>query len=140
VDFTTVSYFPYHGGGISVRDGDWKLIQRYTRKPESYEGLVELFHLGDDLGETKNLASEMPEKVAELRKIVDAHFEKTGGLAPKRNPDFQSAPVTSGAAVDPSRGLVPKQCKAALIDGALRVNPAGKNPFLGTAQVKSRVS
>ena len=49
-----------------MRDGDWKFIRRYTRKPDSYDGLVELFNLKDDLGESKNLAAEMPEKVAEL--------------------------------------------------------------------------
>ena len=132
----SVSYFPYHGGGISVRLGDWKLIQRYTRKPESYDGLVELFDLKDDLGETNNLASEMPEKVAELSRLIDAHFEKTGGLAPKRNPNYQSQAHPSIKSADPTRGLVPKQSKITLRDGALRATPAGNLPFLGTAQVK----
>lgn len=135
---TTVSYFPYHGGGISVRVGDWKLIQRYTRKPDSYDGLVELFNLKDDLGETNNLASAMPEKVAEFSKLIEAHFKKTGGLPPKQNPDFQTQAAAPGKSADPSRGLVPKHSEISLNEGALRVTPTGKMPFLGTAQVKSQ--
>ncbi|MDF1657151.1 MAG: sulfatase, partial [Verrucomicrobiales bacterium] len=135
---TTVSYFPYHGGGISVRGGDWKLIQRYTRKPDSYDGLVELFNLKDDLGETNNLASAMPEKVAEFSKLIEAHFEKTGGLPPKQNPDFQTQAAAPGKSADPSRGLVPNHSEISLNEGTLRVTPTGKMPFLGTAQVKSQ--
>jgi len=133
---TSVSYFPYHGGGVSVRDGDWKLIQRYTRKPDSYEGLVELFNLKDDLGESRNLAAEMPEKVAELSKLIDMHFQQTGGLAPKPNPDYQPGTVTPTKSRSPTHGLVPRQCRIESIDGAIRVIAEGKNPFLGTAQVK----
>lgn len=135
---TSVSFFPYHGGGISVRKGDWKLIQRYSRNPEKYEGLVELFHLKGDLGETNNLAKAMPEKVAELSKLVEAHFEQTGGLAPKRNPGYKPPTDSAGNPAEPSRGLVPKQCEITLHEGALRATPTGKMPFLGTAQVKAR--
>lgn len=134
---TSVSYFPYHGGGISVRVGDWKMIQRYSRKPDSYDGLVELFNLKDDLGETQNLASAMPEKVAEFSKLIDAHFEKTGGLAPMRNPDYQPQAASPNKSADPSRGLVPKQSTISLNGGALHVTPTGRVPFLGTAQVKA---
>lgn len=133
---TSVSYFPYHGGGISVRDGDWKLIQRYSRKPDSYEGLVELFNLKDDLGESQNLAGKMPEKVAELSKLIDTHFQQTGGLPPKLNPNFRPTAVASAKSKSPTHGLVPKQCRIESIDGAIRVIAQGKSPFLGTAQVK----
>ena len=133
---TSVSYFPYHGGGISVRDGDWKLIQHYTRKPDSYDGLVELFNLKDDLGESKNLADEMPEKVAEFNELIEAHFKRTGGLPPKPNPDFQPRTTAPTKSRSPTHGLVPKQCRIESIDGGIRVIAQGKNPFLGTAQAK----
>ena len=131
-----MSYFPYHGGGISVRDGDWKLIRRYTRRPDQYEGLVELFNLKDDLGESRNLAAEMPEKVAEFDKLIEAHFEKTGGLPPKPNPDHQPRAVAPTQSKSPTQGLVPKQCRIDPIEGGIRVVPQGGQPFLGTAQVK----
>lgn len=135
----SISFFPYHNAGISVREGDWKLIQRFVRKPDEYEGLVELFDLKNDLGETTNLAARMPKKVAELSKLIDAHFEKTGGLTPKPNPEYEpplnrNAPKNAGRPL--THGLVPKQCRIEPIDGGIRVIPQGKMPFLGTAQVR----
>ncbi|HUV66254.1 MAG TPA: sulfatase-like hydrolase/transferase [Sedimentisphaerales bacterium] len=85
---TSFSWFPYHDAGISVRKGDWKLIRRFKENPKYYAGLVELYHLKDDLGETNNLAKQMPGKVAELGKLIDRHFIETGGLYPKPNPAF----------------------------------------------------
>lgn len=133
---TTVSFFPYHNAGISVRDGDWKLIRRFVRKPDEYEGLAELFNLNDDLGETNNLAEKMPEKVAELGKLIDAHFKKTSGLAPESNPAYQKPTLKSGIPKSAIHGLVPRQCHIDQIDGNIRVVSEGKMPFLGTAQVK----
>ena len=75
-------------GAYSLRAGDWKLIRRFKENPKYYEGLVELYNLKDDLGETKNLAKEMPEKVAELGKLIDQHFAQTGGLYPRPNPAY----------------------------------------------------
>ena len=57
---------PCRKHGISVRDGDWKLIRHYSRRPNSYEGLVELFNLKDDLGESRNLADSYPDIAASL--------------------------------------------------------------------------
>jgi len=65
-----VWHFPNHWGpagpGIgpssAIRLGDWKLIHYYEPgRP------AELFHLGDDLGETHNLAEERPEIRDRLR-------------------------------------------------------------------------
>ena len=78
----------------------------------------------------------MPEKVDEFSKLIDAHFEKTGGLPPKPNPDVQPRTTAPRKSKSPTRGLVPKQCRIESIDGAIRVIAQGKNPFLGTAQVK----
>ena len=78
----------------------------------------------------------MPEKVAELGKLIDEHFEKTGVLAPKHNPDFQSGTTASTKSRTPTHGLVPKQCRIESIGGAIHVIAQGKNPLLGTAQVK----
>lgn len=49
----------------AVRQGDWKLVWR-ALLPAS----IELFNLKDDPSETKNLADQHPEKVAELQKRV----------------------------------------------------------------------
>jgi len=87
---TSFSWFPYHDAGIAVRKGDWKLIRRFVENPKYYEGMVELFNLKEDLGETNNLAKEMPNKVAELGLLIDNHFAHTGGLYPKKNLEYKS--------------------------------------------------
>lgn len=47
----------------AIRDGEWKLVWR-TQLPQS----VELYNLAEDPSETKNLAGQHPEKVADLQK------------------------------------------------------------------------
>jgi len=54
---------PFRAG---VREGDWKLIWR-TPLPEA----VELYNIAEDPSETKNVATENPEKVVALKKRVN---------------------------------------------------------------------
>jgi arylsulfatase A-like enzyme len=51
----------------SVREGDWKLIWR-TLLPQS----VDLYNIAEDPSETKNLAQEKPDKVAQLQQRANA--------------------------------------------------------------------
>lgn len=53
------------GGGLAIRKGPWKLIP-----PVGMKQKPELYNLDDDLGETKNLASRMPDKVKELSDLL----------------------------------------------------------------------
>lgn len=48
----------------ALRQGDWKA---YRRAPEAP---IELYDLSKDIGETTDLASQMPDKVAELEKLM----------------------------------------------------------------------
>jgi len=61
-------YPHYHGSGSkpsgAIRAGDYKLIEWYE------DNSVELYNLKDDLGEKNDLAAKMPEKAAELRKML----------------------------------------------------------------------
>lgn len=80
-------YPHYHGSGWSpgaaVRCGDYKLIEFYE------EDAVELYNLREDLGEQNDLAAEMPEKVAQLRRKL-AHWQKSvGGDMPRPNPAYK---------------------------------------------------
>ncbi len=57
----------------TIQSGDWKLMEFFE------DGRLELYNLRQDIGETKNLARENPEKVKELhdkmlawRKAIDA--------------------------------------------------------------------
>ena len=54
---------PFRG---AIREGDWKLIW-HTLLPQK----IELYDIASDPSETKNVAAEHPEKVAELQKRVN---------------------------------------------------------------------
>ena len=57
----------------AVRHGDWKLVlqgQLVEGAPPADD--VHLSNLAEDLGERTNLATELPEKTAELRQLAEA--------------------------------------------------------------------
>jgi len=59
--------------GNAIREGDWKLISplkvaRFLEDAGS--GEWELYNLKDDIGETKNLANQYPEKVERLKRLL----------------------------------------------------------------------
>ena len=129
------TWFPHLIPAVSVRQGDWKLIRRF-QPHRDYPDIHELYNLKADIGETKNLAATMPEKVKELDALIDVFVEQTGALYPQPNPAYMPRASTDSTPHDPMQGLVPKFCKAALVDGALRIEADGRAPFLGTAQVR----
>ncbi|WP_348534082.1 MULTISPECIES: arylsulfatase [unclassified Lentimonas] len=54
-------------GRYAITDGNWKLIL-----PASKKGAAELYDLASDRAETKNVAAQHPEKVAQLQKQITA--------------------------------------------------------------------
>jgi len=79
-------HYPHYGnqGGFpasAIRQGDYKLIQRLE------DGRVHLYNLKTDIGERNDLAEAMPEKVAELQKLLFAWYKETGArfLEPKED-------------------------------------------------------
>ena len=78
-------YFPdYHHDlpGMAVRNGDYKLIE------SSEDGHLELYNLSEDVGEQKNLAAKMPDKVADLKKTLHARREALGAKQATPNPEY----------------------------------------------------
>lgn len=63
------------GGTPALRSGNWKYIPAPGSggwgKGGDQSQPVQLYHLADDLGETKNLAATMPEKVAEMNALLE---------------------------------------------------------------------
>ena len=55
-------------GKLSIRKGSWKYISPGPKAKPSAPG--ELYNLADDLAETRNLAADKPEIVAELRETL----------------------------------------------------------------------
>jgi len=83
-------YTPATGGRPAsyVRKGDWKLIRFYCDN-EDQTDRYELYNLKDDLGEKNDLAGKMPEKVKELRALLDTFLRDTHATLPKPNPAYK---------------------------------------------------
>jgi len=64
--------------GGAIRQGDYKLIENYD------DNSVELYNLAEDLGETRELSKQMPEKAAELLQKLQAWRKDSGALMPVR--------------------------------------------------------
>ncbi|MFA5690023.1 MAG: sulfatase [Kiritimatiellales bacterium] len=74
-----------------IRAGDYKLIHEYET------GTDELYNLKTDLGEEKNLAAELPEKVSELREKLTAWLKEMDAVIPCEpnpayNPEYRQRP------------------------------------------------
>jgi arylsulfatase A-like enzyme len=73
-------YPHYHGSGwkpgSALRKGDWKLVVHYENNT------TELFNLKDDPGETMNIAKSNPEKVKELKAILDKKLAESNAKFP----------------------------------------------------------
>lgn len=89
-------YPHYHAGGFSlpdqpnngpysaIRAGNWKLIEYFE------DDRVELYDLDRDIRESMDLATSMPEKAAELRKMLTLWRASVGAQLPTPNPDYDA--------------------------------------------------
>lgn len=68
-----------YGSGSAVRLGDWKYIFYHNPAQKVRE---ELFNLREDIGETKNLATTNPAKLAEMRKLLKECLIKNDAQMP----------------------------------------------------------
>ena len=73
-----------------VQIGDWKLMEFLE------DGRLELYNLGDDIGETKNLAKEMPEKTKEFHARLKAWRAEVKAPMPTTNVPDSSKPEAKG--------------------------------------------
>ncbi len=67
-------HYPHYsnqGGfpGGAIRQGDYKLVERYE------DGRTHLYHLKTDPGESQDLAPSMPDKVLQMRKRLHAWYQ-----------------------------------------------------------------
>ncbi len=71
------------GPGGAVRAGDFKLIEFYE------DNRIELYNLQADFGEQHDLATEMPEKAAELRRMLHEWRNEVEAVMPQPNPNWR---------------------------------------------------
>ena len=99
-------YTPATGGfpSVWVRRGDWKLIRFFCDGPEQTDRF-ELYHLKNDIGETKNLAAEHPDMVKEFDALISQHLKDINAVIPVKNPVYDST------AKAPEPGKKPQKAK-----------------------------
>ena len=91
-------------GTPGLRSGSWKYIPAPSAgskgKPGDPSQPVQLYNLADDLGETKNLAAAMPEKVAEMKALLEKLItdgRSTPGAVQKNDVEVVRYPSESNA-------------------------------------------
>lgn len=82
-------YPHYHTEGATpysaVRKGDWKLIKSYESDS------LELYNLAEDIGESKNVALNYPDKTKELAELLSDWKKSVGAQEPLDNPNYDPA-------------------------------------------------
>lgn len=121
-------YYPHYQAlppHAAVRSGDWKLLHFYE------EGRNELYHLASDIGETQDLAAELPETTAALAGLLDQHLNHLKAPRPVGNPNHDAARAREAVRGQPGKGV------AELHPPVTTPDPAGAIPLTalpGTAE------
>ncbi len=81
-------------GVPSLRHGEWKYIAARGSggwgKGGDQSQPVQLYNLADDVGETRNLASEQPERLAQMKTLLETLVTRgRSTLGPRQNNDVQ---------------------------------------------------
>lgn len=82
----------------AVRQGDWKLIYFHANLT------LELYHLAEDLSETKNLVESQPEKTRALTELLAAHLRETGAQMPTDRRTGKPVPLPDKLVAGPATG------------------------------------
>ena len=132
-------HFPHYtnqGGrpAGAIREGDWKLVESFE------DDSVELFNLAQDVGETRNLAADEPQRAAHLRSRLEAWRKTVGTQLPTPNPEFDAALHRRlYVEQDPSRLLAAATAAATAPDwkqwrAAMNAATAGRSPLVTPAE------
>ena len=99
------THVPGHGAtphwlppSTSVHQGDWKLIRTF-HYGENKNHQYRLYNLREDIGESKNLAADHPNKVRELDNLIEEYISEANVVIPLPNSKFdpnQSDPSKIG--------------------------------------------
>jgi len=73
--------------GVSLRVGDWKLIRYFYDSPDQTHR-YELYNLRDDLGETRNLAGQDPQRVKNMDSRIEEILRDTKCVVPVKHDGY----------------------------------------------------
>ena len=68
------------GRRLALRVGDWKFVQRRPRNKKGKSGKPELYDLSADVGEQRDLAAAQPERLAEMKAMLEALVGSARGV------------------------------------------------------------
>ncbi len=81
-----------------VQVGDWKLMEFLE------DGRLELYNLSDDIGETKNLATEMPDKAKDLHARLVTWRAEVNAPMPTKNDPAEAKPKATAKGKGKGKG------------------------------------
>ena len=104
------SFFPHSPGvpdtlppAVTVTGNEWKLI-RLFHAGENGAHAYRLYNLKNDIGETRDLSAEQPDRVKALDALIEKFLADTKAVVPKPNPKFNpNAPAPKPGARKPQK-------------------------------------
>jgi arylsulfatase A-like enzyme len=104
------SFFPHSPGvpdtlppAVTVTGDEWKLI-RLFHEGEGGAHAYRLYNLKNDIGETRDLSAEQPDRVKALDALIEKFLADTRAVVPKPNPKFNpNAPAPKPGARKPPK-------------------------------------
>jgi len=109
--------------GIAVVTDDWKLIRLFHDGPDASHRHL-LFHLKEDIGETRDLAAEQPQRVLEMDAWIQAHLADTQALVPQPNPAYRAGGGGGNGGWRAGKGS-----EIEIVDGALVLAASTNDPW-----------
>jgi arylsulfatase A-like enzyme len=94
-------YYPTTTPVSAILARDWKLLEYFE------DGHLELYNLGDDPSEKRDLAAAMPDRAKELHARLAAWRKSVNAPMPEKNPGFRQKPV--GQALWPAKPWIPPE-------------------------------
>lgn len=77
-----------HKPAGAIREGDYKLIEWYEPTFWNEENQISLFNVREDMGETNDLAKELPDLAARLREKLHQWRSSVGAQEMTKNPNY----------------------------------------------------
>ena len=75
---------------MAVHTGDWKLIRLFHQGDNGAHDYL-LYDLANDIGESKNLAAQYPDRVTKLDRLIEGYIREAQTVVPQPNPRFDPA-------------------------------------------------
>ena len=140
-------HFP-HGHGdrpgyqpaSSLRVGDWKLIRFYAdqyrpraeidRRRRWRFDRYELYDLATDIGESRDLSAEHPDRVRAMRRTMTEYLRQYDAVVPGPNRKFTGRMVGQPRVETFDGWVTKKHTRAEVVDGVLRIDCVGSDPYL----------